>query len=183
MTTNTPAVQAMIESIRQRANAMGLAPDVDRRPAKKKAPGRIQQSAAAEGFLSISSEEASWNLMCPVEDTEQEAIFQWMNNHPDKRLLKAFAIPNGTYKNRRSAVKHQQTGLKSGIPDIMVPIAIGGYHGLFIEMKRRKGGQLSSNQKDRIAGLLEEGYMVVTCKGWHSAQRAITEYLNAQEKA
>lgn len=181
MANNTPAIQQLMDDIRQRANQLGLTPDIERTRRRPKKPvPTIGRKVAAGDFLSISAEERNWDIMCPLEDDEQEALFQWFDNHPDRRLLKAFAIPNGTYKSRKAAVKHLHTGLKSGIPDIMVPIAAGGYHGLFVEMKRRKSGQLSSNQKERIAGLQEEGYKVIVSRGWHDATRQITEYLEAK---
>ena len=39
-------------------------------------------------------------------------------------------------------------GVKSGVPDLMLPIPKGGYHGLFIELKKEVGGITSKEQID-----------------------------------
>jgi hypothetical protein len=54
---------------------------------------------------------------------------------------------------------------------------MGGYHGLYIEMKRAKGGQLSPPQKEWIDRLRAEGYRVEVCAGADAAMEVITGYL------
>ena len=51
------------------------------------------------------------------------------------------------------------------------------YAGLYIEMKRKKGGKESSEQKEWREYLISQGYKAVVCKGADEAIAAIKEYL------
>ena len=73
-------------------------------------------------------------------------------------------------------------GMKPGVPDIMFPVARGGYHGLWIEMKRKDGGRLSPEQRWWQKALLEEGYAVAVCKGFDEARETIEWYLRLKEE-
>ena len=55
--------------------------------------------------------------------------------YPELELM--YAIPNGGKRHIHTAVVLKQTGVKSGVPDIFLPVR-RGKHGLFIEMKRKK---------------------------------------------
>ena len=48
---------------------------------------------------------------------------------------------------------------------------------MFVELKRLKGGVVSTDQK-RILGMLnDEGYQAVVCRGFDEAVKAIEEYM------
>ena len=115
----------------------------------------------------------------PTEAQEQKAIFQWVEyargNHPDLCML--FAIPNGGSRHPAEARNLKLTGVRSGVPDMFLPVARGGYHGLFIELKRVKGSTVEPMQKVWIDALSRAGYMAVVCRGAASAIETIEEYL------
>ena len=67
-------------------------------------------------------------------------------------------------------------GVRAGVPDLFLPVATGGKHGLFIEMKRTKGGTISPEQKDWLAHLNEQGYRAEVCKGFEAAKAVIQDY-------
>lgn len=116
----------------------------------------------------------------PLEEDEQEAIFQWAElqsgTHPSLRMI--YAIPNGGYRSPKTAAAMKKTGVKSGVPDMCLAVPMDQHHGLYIELKRRKGGRLSENQIDWLERLEAEGYACVVCKGWEEAVEAIKHYLN-----
>lgn len=118
----------------------------------------------------------------PTEAQEQAALFQWAAMMTGKwpELQYMHHIPNGGSRGTIEAYHLKQQGVKPGIPDIFLPCARGGYHGLYIEMKRRKGGRVSIEQKKMIIALREQGYPVVVCEGWEAARDVITEYMNEQ---
>lgn len=75
------------------------------------------------------------------------------------------------------AARLRAQGVKSGVPDLCLPVARGGNHGLYIELKRQRGGRISEEQVRWIDGLLEQGYAAAICKGWQEAASAIIDYL------
>lgn len=115
----------------------------------------------------------------PTEAQEQTTLFQWAalmaHRWPELRLL--HAIPNGGSRNPIEAVHLKQQGVKPGIPDIFLPCARGEWHGLYIEMKRRKGGRVSDEQWEMIRLLIEQKYKAVVCYGWEEAKTVIVEYM------
>lgn len=118
----------------------------------------------------------------PTEDSEQEALFEWAayasGKYPELTLM--HAIPNGGKRHIHTAVVLKKTGVKSGVPDIFLPVARKGKHGLYVEMKRLKSGSISANQKEWIAELTAQGYECVVCRGWVAAKKEIIEYIKEE---
>lgn len=114
-----------------------------------------------------------------TENQEQAALFEWASmsegRHPELKLL--HSIPNGGYRPPRTAAILKATGVKAGVPDICLPVARGGFYGLYIEMKREKGGSLSASQRVWLNRLDKQGYRAVVCKGFEAARAEILNYL------
>ena len=121
----------------------------------------------------------------PTEHTEQVLFVQWtlrMQKHvPELGLM--FAIPNGGKRSKFAAARLKLEGVKSGVPDLMLPVARQNCHGLFIEMKRIKDGSLSKNQKDFIAELRAQGYKVEVAEGFEKAKQIIIDYFKGYKNA
>lgn len=115
----------------------------------------------------------------PTEAQEQTTLFQWaaLMTHRLPELRTMYHIPNGGSRNAIEAVRLKAQGVKPGVPDIFLPCARGEWHGLYIEMKRRKGGRVSEEQREMIRLLIEQGYKAVVCYGWEEAKNTICEYL------
>lgn len=115
----------------------------------------------------------------PTEHQEQCTLFEWAawqeGIWPELRLL--HAIPNGGKRDIRTAAMLKAEGVKPGVPDIFLPVSRGGKHGLYIELKRRKGGVISKAQEAWIRALTAQGYECCVCHGWDAAREAILEYL------
>ena len=126
-------------------------------------------------------------IRAPTEHEEQKAVIEWRDNvavlkhrrhcMPDGRFP-LIAIPNGGLRNVIVARKLKAEGVTAGVPDLFLPIPRTPYHGLWIEMKRRKGGRVSPDQAAVIAGLRAKGYHVVIARGSDEAIAAIEEYLS-----
>lgn len=123
------------------------------------------------------------NLEIPTEEEEQAILFQWaeLNRATMPELALLYHIPNGGLRSKTEAARFKAAGVKSGVPDICLPIARGEYHGLYIELKRLKGGVVSENQNWWIACLREQGYQVEVCCGWMAAAELIGKYLREGE--
>lgn len=97
--------------------------------------------------------------------------------HPELRLF--HAIPNGGFRSRRTAGLLKAEGVRPGVPDYSLPVPRGGAHGLYIELKRVKGGRVEPEQRTWLADLTEQGYRAVVCRGWEQAWAEIRDYLAA----
>lgn len=113
------------------------------------------------------------------EDGEQLALFCWiaLNQKTYPLLMRCFAIPNGGFRNIREAAKLKAMGVRNGVSDIMFPVPRGNWYGLFIELKKIKGGTTSEEQKDWIAFLKSQGYGATVCLGWIAARDTLVSYL------
>lgn len=115
----------------------------------------------------------------PTESVEQQSLFRWAfyerSRFPELALL--YHVPNGGHRSKAEAGRFRAEGVKAGVPDLCLPVARGDYHGLYIELKRQKGGRISENQKRWLAALQEQGYFVAVCFGWEEAANVIEKYL------
>lgn len=113
-----------------------------------------------------------------IEDAEQTTLFKWAavqsGKYPGLSLM--FHIPNGGKRDAREAARFKAMGVKPGVPDIFLPVAHGGFHGLFIELKA-PGGRVSRFQDGYISELREQGYRVEVCFGWEDAAAVVIQYL------
>lgn len=118
----------------------------------------------------------------PSEAQEQAVIFRWTElaaaRMPEVKLL--FAIPNGGSRHQIEAVHLKEQGVKAGVPDMCLPVPRGGYHGLWIELKRTQGGRLRQEQADWLHALQAQGYCALVCKGADSAIKLIYKYLKGE---
>ncbi len=118
----------------------------------------------------------------PTESEEQQALFEWAERlcfrYPELALL--YHIPNEGKRSKATGRKMKKEGMKSGIPDIHLPVARGQYHSLYIELKRRKGSTTSQAQKTWLQLLGKYGNKAVRCYGWEEAAKVIEEYLETE---
>ena len=115
----------------------------------------------------------------PTESNEQQTLFEWARRMegrwPELRLL--YHIPNEGKRSRATGARLRAEGLKSGVPDICLPVARGGHHGLYIELKRRRGARITQEQLDWVERLAGEGYVAAVCLGCDEAISLITQYM------
>ena len=127
-----------------------------------------------------------------TESQIQAQLIQWWQlahrglKVPDARLL--FMIPNGAYLgagvNRKgvplAAIRFahlKRMGFVPGAPDLFLAAPRWGKAGLFLELKRERGGKVSTEQREMHALLAAEGYAVRLARGFEEAVETITTYL------
>jgi|SRR6185369_5625340 len=115
----------------------------------------------------------------PTEDQEQIKLASWLTNQG----IKFYAIPNGGSRNVIEAVKFKRCGVQPGIPDLCIPIPSGSYHGLYIELKREKGGRVSDSQIYWLTFLREKGYYADVANGFLEAKEIVLHYLSLTKPA
>ena len=113
-----------------------------------------------------------------TEHQHQKALIRWFDlAYPDFRGL-LFATPNGGQRHPAVAAKLKAEGVRRGVPDLCLPVARHGFHGLFIELKTETG-RLTREQAQWLERLDAEGFMAVWCRGWANAQQTLIDYLGA----
>ena len=101
--------------------------------------------------------------------------------YPELALL--FHIPNGELRAKATAARLKACGVKSGVPDLFLPVARHGYNGLFIELKSlKKGAAPTIQQEDWLNSLSNNGYRAEIAYGWREALAVIREYISEQGK-
>lgn len=108
-----------------------------------------------------------------MEAEEQIAVVQYC----ELRKIPVFAIPNGGTRHRLEAINLKRQGVRAGVPDLCVPVAKKGYHGLYIEMKYGKN-KATDKQEQWIELLNRNGYFAVVCVGAELAIKVIDWYFN-----
>lgn len=106
-----------------------------------------------------------------TEHEEQRELVRWFRQTwPSVRI---FAIPNGGARSPATAGRLKAEGVSSGVPDLFIPA-----WGLWVEMKRSKGGSLSAEQKDWIAYLESVRFCCIVGKGADDAKSKLQAFFN-----
>lgn len=120
----------------------------------------------------------------PKESDEQTAVVQWAELHG----LKLTSIPNSTWTSSFKQKAHNHaTGLRKGFCDLIILIRPdqakdGKGRLLAVEMKRVKGGVISTAQRDWISALNCLGTDHIESVVAHGADEAI-QYLSGYLKS
>lgn len=99
------------------------------------------------------------NFRLDDESGHQEALFSWAAYRTGlmPELQYMYHVPNGGKRDAATAVALKRQGVKAGVPDIMLPAARAGYHGLYIELKAGKN-TTTKKQKEWLEYLRQQGY-------------------------
>jgi hypothetical protein len=120
-------------------------------------------------------------LPIPTEYQEHMAFMDWVELHPKIREL-IIHIPNeydgGAIKGKRRA----DMGVKRGVSDFLLPLPTKTHHGLWIELKRRKHGVESSEQRAWINKMRTLGYDAHFCYGCSEAIEKVNAYLGLKPR-
>lgn len=113
------------------------------------------------------------------EGIEQAALFRWMQvRHPLAWKL-AYHVPNGGHRVKAVAAKLKAQGVKAGVSDICLPMARGGWFGLYIEFKATPphAAPVSDSQTAFLMAVEQQGYMAIVCRGMDEAMQVIDGYM------
>ena len=123
----------------------------------------------------------------PTEHEHQKNLIHWWGLQSKAwgySRLSLFAIPNSQalvqYATNPAAYINylRVEGFRDGIPDLMLAIPSGDYHGAFLELKRVGKSVVSDEQHAYQALMTANGYYACIAYGFEDAQSHITRYLN-----
>jgi hypothetical protein len=133
---------------------------------------RIQEKEAMKTTIKLLSNPVT-------EHHHQVNVIRWSMLHrteyPVLKLL--HHVPNGGTRDTVEAARLKDAGVKPGVPDLCLPVARWGYHGMYIEMKKPDGKE-EPEQKWWHDELTEQRYCVRTCYSWEDAVQLIMWYLS-----
>lgn len=111
------------------------------------------------------------------EHTHQVNLIKWFDLKHKEFAGRLFAIPNGGQRNIIVATKLKAEGVRSGVPDLMLPVQRGKFGGMFVEMKKIKGN-ITGSQSEWLGFLNSQGYYATVCYGFDDAAGEINKYLS-----
>ena len=116
------------------------------------------------------------------EDLMQTALFRWAKleegKYPELKLM--HHVPNGGKRGIKEAARLKAAGVKAGVPDVVLPVSRGGYHGLYIELKAGKN-RPTAEQTEWLTALGRNGYRTAVCYTLDDAIREVKAYLGLRE--
>jgi hypothetical protein len=113
------------------------------------------------------------------EGLEQATLIMVLKlRHPEAAKL-IYHVPNGGHRHVKVAMDLKKQGVRAGVPDLVLPMARGGYFGLYIEFKAEPpyDADVSPEQDAYLHLLIEQGYLAIVCRGQVDALEAIRSYL------
>lgn len=117
-----------------------------------------------------------------VESCEQQAFFAWIRRwercYPELYLV--HHVANGGWRHPTTAKRLWAEGVRAGIPDVAVPIARAGWHGLFLEFKSARG-RLTTEQQRVIEMLRANNYRVEVVRSACEAASVLADYLGVAD--
>ena len=116
------------------------------------------------------------------ETTEQINLFNWAKRNeefiPELKLM--YHVPNEGKRKETTGQILKAAGLKSGVPDVVLPVARKGFTGLYIEMKFGKN-KTTAAQEEFMALLQAEGHKTAVAYSYEEAREIIRGYLARAE--
>lgn len=113
----------------------------------------------------------------PLEYTDQCNLVLYLDSLKlqGKDVLYS-SIPNSTFTTSwKVKKKNTAAGLRAGLPDMFLVINKNSF---WIELKRAKGGKLSTEQKTWVDKIKESGQKVFVCHGFEQAKQVIDTILH-----
>ena len=120
------------------------------------------------------------------EGMEQKSLIRWLYGEKMRGGATADAydhtyhVPNGGQRSKATAAALKGQGVKAGVSDLVVALARGGYHGLYLEFKATPPdhASLADSQREWLGKVEGQGYCAVLARGLDEAKAVIREYMS-----
>lgn len=115
----------------------------------------------------------------PYEDDESMAFHQWLEVQGIPHNHRPNETGGGSQEFVRRNQKMKRMGMSKGAWDyeVFVPQGDGSYRQVQVEMKRRKAGTVSPEQRAWQKVYEGAGIPCKICKGWDEAREFVEQYL------
>lgn len=117
-----------------------------------------------------------------LEHDEAVDFFRWVTENEQRypELEMVWHNPNGGDRHKAVAAKLKAEGVRKGVPDYTVAVPRNGYHGMFLELKRVKGGVVSDDQRKMMEALTAQGFWCIVGNGAEHAIDELCKYLGIE---
>ncbi len=130
------------------------------------------------------SQFSSNNQRGRIEEIEQSRLVKWSHFREVRALMPAlqylFHVPNGGQRSAFTGAQMKALGVKPGVPDLLLPIQSGYYHGLAIEFKTSTG-KTSAEQVDWLGMLESQAWRIAIARSAEEGRSLICQYLGIPE--
>ena len=114
--------------------------------------------------------------LAPTEHELQCALIRWCDlQGPPFDLI--YAIPNGGHRNKATAGRLKASGVRAGVPDLVLPVPNRYSGALYLELKTEKG-RLRKEQAAMMERLREAGNAVFVVRTLDEAIDLLQTYLS-----
>ena len=107
------------------------------------------------------------------ENYRSEIFCLYMIQLPNDGIRLMMHSPNGCYRKSSDAARFRSIGVRAVVRNILMTVDRGGYQGLWIAIKRRRGGRVSGEQDGWIDVLKKQCYVCTVCHGCDAAVAVI----------
>jgi hypothetical protein len=107
-----------------------------------------------------------------------KAVNKMLPQYPALALL--YHIPNGELRDPKTAIFLKRMGVMKGVPDLHLPVARQGFHGLWMELKVPNGITMPY-QKAVHSMLQREGHRVEMVRGVEEGVAILEDYLKERK--
>ena len=115
------------------------------------------------------------------EEDLQEQCVKWFELQYPKLKWLLHHSPNGGRRTTIEGQRFKRMGTRAGFPDLQLCFPNRKFHGLFIELKSKKGQQRPTQKL--MQGLLEEvGYKYELVRDFYSFVDCIRRYLTSKDE-
>ena len=115
-----------------------------------------------------------------IRQLERLFVLRWRSlcvEYPNGyTVAPVYAVPNEGRRTPRTGKRMKDQGLRAGVPDLCVPLARGGFHGLYIEVKT-DSGRVAPAQRVWLDWLTDHGYLATVCRSVEDIVGCVVEYL------
>ena len=111
------------------------------------------------------------------ENYRSEIFCLYMIQLPNDGIRLMMHSPNGGYRKPSDAARFRSIGVRAVVRNILLTVDRGCYQGLWIAIKRRRGGRVSVEQARWMDAMKKRGYYCAVCYGWNSVVAVIQGYI------
>lgn len=120
------------------------------------------------------------------EGQEQAILIRWLYGEQQRGTIigpaydYTYAVPNGGSRHPLEAAKMKKQGVRAGVSDLVIALAHGGYHGLYLEFKATPphDAAVADSQQEWLARVEQAGYCAALARGLDEAKAVIREYMS-----